>query len=114
MGGAFRGRFCGDRGFPSKEGPHWKRKGQLRFPEGTLTAPRADVVIVAISATPLQPTTAGLRKERTMTVLTPARETELDAFDLDLRVVPAEEGTGAMASGFTQPTCPTGFGVCDV
>lgn len=49
-----------------------------------------------------------------MTVLTPARETELDAFDLDLRVVPAEEGTGAMASGFTQPTCPTGFGVCDV
>jgi hypothetical protein len=63
----------------------------------------------------VQPTAAGDAKGTLMTVLTPSRETELDAFDLDLRVVPTQDAPDAQdaAASFTAPTQPTGIGVCD-
>jgi hypothetical protein len=47
-----------------------------------------------------------MRKELTMTVLTPSRETELDVFDLDVRVVPAGDAQDAAADAAAMPTAP--------
>jgi hypothetical protein len=57
----------------------------------------------------LRPSAASeAKKERTMTVLTPSREMELDAFDLDLRVVPAEPAQDQHYTDTASPFCPTG------
>lgn len=47
-----------------------------------------------------------------MTVMKPVRETELDAFDLDLRVVPAGDAQDATAFNTAMPVTPEGGPTC--